>query len=78
VAALELIRHQDIGEGWREVQCAINGTLAVPFSFHRSQVEGMTAEAYMAFLERNAMAMLEQFGDARAWPEQGRKEVDIQ
>ena len=75
--ALEILHLTTEGEFW-EAQCAIDGTLAVPFLFHKAVADEFPTEReFHNFLERNSRALIDQFGDARKWPEQGHKEVEL-
>lgn len=47
------------------VEAALDGQLVVPFGVHKSDWRPMSAEQLMPFLERQAGAMLDLYGDAR-------------
>lgn len=74
--ALEILSLVDDGE-WTVAQCAVNGTLAVPFSFHKATKLSFKKDIELFdYLERQANALIEAYGDARKWPEQGRVEIE--
>jgi len=62
---VELLRLEKFGE-WYTAQAAVDGTPCVPFHFHASERERFpTEESLMAFIERQARMLIEQYGDAR-------------
>lgn len=72
---LEIIHLDTEGEFWL-AQCAVNNRLAVPFSFHKSvRDEFQNDRQFFDYLQRQSEHLLEQYGDARQWPEKGFKEV---
>jgi hypothetical protein len=74
--ALELLALHDEGE-WITAECAVNNTLAVPFSFHKTARQEFRNDAeFFDWLERKAQALIDQYGDARMWPDRGWKEVE--
>lgn len=74
---LEILHLSTEGEFW-EAQCALDGTLAVPYIFHKAVADEFPTEAeFHRFLERQTRNLIEKFGDARQWPEQGRREVEL-
>jgi hypothetical protein len=53
-------------EGWRYVEIAIDGIRALPFAFHKTVVSLFpTEDTLLAYLYRQAKAMIERYGDAR-------------
>lgn len=74
--ALEILSLVEDGE-WVHATCALNGQLAVPFSFHKAVRQGFQRERELFdYLSRQASMLLERYGDARKWPEQGRVETE--
>jgi hypothetical protein len=63
---IEIIEHRDLPEGWIQIRCAVRGKLAVPFQLHKSDLEQYRDEdSYLAMLERQAVSLIETYGDAR-------------
>lgn len=63
----ELLELRDQLNGWLMVRMAIGGKLAVPFEVPKSvrYEEFPREEDFLSYLERQAVSLLEAYGDAR-------------
>jgi hypothetical protein len=64
-SSVELLERSEPRDGWITVSAAFQNRLAVPFQVHRSSIDGMTSEQFLAFVGRQAKTLINQFGDAR-------------
>jgi len=65
---LEIVRFDnrpDSITGFRVVQVALNGELAVPCDIHESEYREMSSEDFKQYLIRTARSALNYYGDAR-------------
>jgi hypothetical protein len=54
---------------WRECQLAVDGKLAIPFSVHEEDWRSYrTEEERLQMLTRQAISLLDSYGDARQLP----------
>lgn len=54
---------------WRECQLAVDGRLAIPFSVHEADWQAyQTDDERIQMLTRQAVSLLDEFGDARERP----------
>jgi len=65
---LEIVRFDNRPDpitGFRVVQVALNGELAVPCDIHEAEFREMSSEDFEAYLIRTARSALHYYGDAR-------------
>lgn len=65
---LEIVRFDscpDSNTGYRVVQVAIDGVLAVPMDIHAEHINALSSKDFEAKLMRDGSALIRHYGDAR-------------
>lgn len=67
MSRLEILKLDDGPDGWTKAQLAYDGHLVVPFDFPKSvrYEEFPREQDFLFYLERQAVSLLETYGDAR-------------
>ena len=65
-SGLEILELDAMGSDYVRTRVTLNGVLAIPFEFLKSDYVGFkNREEMEAFLERQALTLIESYGDAR-------------
>lgn len=73
MSRLEILELDDMGSDWVHVRVALDNHLVIPFDVPKSTyIEDFPSrEQFIAYVERQAQALLDAYGDAR----EGRQEA---